>query len=100
MGAFRDPCTVAARGAGAECVGGARRAGAGTGPAAAERVRSGHGPRLLDVRRLWAEPQALDSPRGQQVRARFPDAEIIPVDSHWKIDELHGNAGNVDRWIR
>ena len=68
--------------------------------AAEERVRSGHGPRLLDVRRLWAEPQALDSPRGQQVRARFPDAEIIPVDSHWKIDELHGNAGNVDRWIR
>ncbi|MBF6468214.1 spore photoproduct lyase family protein [Nocardia beijingensis] len=58
------------------------------------------GPRLLDVRRMWAEPDALASPRGQQVRARFPDAEIITVGSHWKIDQLHGNAGNVDRWIR
>ncbi|WP_280312964.1 spore photoproduct lyase family protein [Nocardia abscessus] len=58
------------------------------------------GPRLLDVRRLWAEPDALASPRGRQVRARFPDAEVITVASHWKIDELHGNAGNIDRWIR
>jgi spore photoproduct lyase family protein len=56
--------------------------------------------RLLDVRRLWAEPAALASPRGQQVRARFPDAEVIEVDSHWTIPELHGNAGNVERWIR
>ncbi|MEV0357565.1 spore photoproduct lyase family protein [Nocardia sp. NPDC050697] len=56
--------------------------------------------RLLDVRRIWAEPAALASPRGQQVRARFPAAEIIPVDSHWKIDRLHGNEGNVERWIR
>lgn len=56
--------------------------------------------RLLDVRRLWAEPAALASPRGQQVRARFPAAEIIPVESHWRIAELHGNAGNVERWIR
>ncbi|MFC8042873.1 spore photoproduct lyase family protein [Nocardia sp. NPDC057353] len=58
------------------------------------------GTRLLDVRRLWAEPAALASPRGQQVRARFPEAEIISVDSHWRIDRLHGNEGNVDRWIR
>ncbi|MEU6827241.1 spore photoproduct lyase family protein [Nocardia beijingensis] len=63
-------------------------------------LRPTPGPRLLDVRRLWAEPDALASPRGQQVRARFPDAEIITVASHWKIDQLHGNAGNVDRWIR
>ncbi|WP_228782819.1 spore photoproduct lyase family protein [Nocardia abscessus] len=58
------------------------------------------GPRLLDVRRVWAEPDALASPRGRQVRARFPDAEVITVASHWKIDELHGNAGTIDRWIR
>ncbi|MFI9535955.1 spore photoproduct lyase family protein [Nocardia fusca] len=63
-------------------------------------LRPTPGPRLLDIRRLWAEPDALASPRGQQVRARFPDAEIIPVASHWQIDRLHGNAGNIDRWIR
>ncbi|HEV2887939.1 MAG TPA: spore photoproduct lyase family protein [Jatrophihabitans sp.] len=55
---------------------------------------------LLRVRRIWAEPESLASPRGRQVLDRFPAAEIIEVDSHWKIEELHGNAGNVDRWVR
>jgi hypothetical protein len=55
---------------------------------------------LLQVRRIWAEPDALISPRGRQVLDRFPAAEIIEVDSHWKIEELHGNAGNVERWVR
>src|SRR6195952_569794 len=55
---------------------------------------------LLQVRRIWAEPEALASPRGRQVRDRFPAADIIEVDSHWKIEELHGNAGNVERWVR
>ncbi|WP_114558470.1 spore photoproduct lyase family protein [Desertihabitans aurantiacus] len=57
-------------------------------------------PRLLQVRRIWAEAAAAESPRGQQVLARFPDAEVVPVASHWQIPELHGNAGNVDRWVR
>jgi spore photoproduct lyase family protein len=55
---------------------------------------------LLDVRRLWAEPEALASERGRQVRSRFPGAEVVEVASHWQIPELHGNAGNVDRWVR
>ncbi|MEO7263048.1 MAG: spore photoproduct lyase family protein [Jatrophihabitantaceae bacterium] len=55
---------------------------------------------MLQVRRIWAEPEALASPRGQQVRDRFPAADVIEVDSHWNIEELHGNAGNVDRWVR
>src|SRR5690606_12385559 len=56
--------------------------------------------RLLQVRSIYAEPEALASPRGQQVLSRFPDAEIVEVPSHWQIPELHGNAGNVDRWVR
>ena len=56
--------------------------------------------RLLDVRRLWAEPAALDTDRGRQVRSRFPDAEVIEVASHWQIPELHGNEGNLQRWVR
>jgi spore photoproduct lyase family protein len=56
--------------------------------------------RLLRVQRIWAEPEALASPRGRQVLDRFPAASIIEVDSHWKIEELHGNAGNVERWVR
>lgn len=57
-------------------------------------------PPLLQVRRIWAEPEAIADFRGQQVLAQFPDAEIIDVDSHWQIPSLHGNAGNVDRWVR
>jgi spore photoproduct lyase family protein len=56
--------------------------------------------RLLQVRAIYAEPDARDSARGQQVISRFPDAEIIEVPSHWQIPELHGNEGNVDRWVR
>ncbi len=32
--------------------------------------------------------------------ARFPSAEVIEVDSHWQIPSLHGNEGNIDRWVR
>ncbi|MGY1730187.1 spore photoproduct lyase family protein [Geodermatophilus sp. SYSU D01045] len=56
--------------------------------------------RLLDVRTVYAEPAALDSVRGREVLARFPGAEVVEVPSHWRIPELHGNEGNVDRWVR
>ncbi|MEU6404273.1 spore photoproduct lyase family protein [Streptomyces sp. NPDC046985] len=56
--------------------------------------------RLLDVREIHAEPAAMVSPRGRQILARFPAARLIEVDSHWRIPHLHGNEGNVDRWVR
>ena len=57
-------------------------------------------PPLLDVRRIYAEPAALVSPRGQQVVGRWPQAEIVEVASHWQIPELHGDEANVRRWVR
>ena len=57
-------------------------------------------PALLDPRRIWAEPEAIADLRGQEVLARFPSAEVIEVDSHWQIPSLHGNEGNIDRWVR
>ncbi|GAB3301121.1 spore photoproduct lyase family protein [Geodermatophilus aquaeductus] len=56
--------------------------------------------RLLDVRTVYAEPAAIDSARGREVLARFPGAEVVEVPSHWQIPELHGNEGNVERWVR
>ncbi|GAA3487340.1 spore photoproduct lyase family protein [Streptomyces cremeus] len=56
--------------------------------------------RLLDVREVYAEPAALDSPRGRQIMARLPDARVTEVPSHWRIPSLHGNDGNVARWVR
>ncbi len=52
------------------------------------------------VREIHAEPAAAASPRGRQVLARFPDARVVEVDSHWGIPGLHGNEGNVERWVR
>lgn len=55
---------------------------------------------LLDVTRIYAEQAALELPRGQDVVARWPDAEIVPVASHWNIPEVHGDERNVRRWVR
>ena len=55
---------------------------------------------LLDVRKIYLEPAAAELPRGQQVLARWPDAERVEVDSHWRIPELAGDEANVRRWVR
>ena len=56
--------------------------------------------RLLDVRRIYVEPAALEHERGREILARFPDAERIEIASHWNIPGLHGNEGNVEDWLR
>ena len=55
---------------------------------------------LLDVTRIYYEPAAAELPRGQEVLARWPDAERVPVESHWRIPELAGDEANVRRWVR
>ena len=80
---------------------GGKRAGAGgvasgvTTTAAAPRIRP-----LLDITRIYAEPAALDLPRGREIVERWPAATIVPVESHWNIPELHGDEANVQRWVR
>lgn len=56
--------------------------------------------RVLDVRRIYHEPHAFDHARGREVLARFPDVELVEVASHQAIPGLHGNEGNVERWVR
>lgn len=65
-------------------------------PQRAERARRP----LLDVRRIYLEPEAAELPRGQEVLARWPDAERVEVASHWRIPELAGDEANVRRWVR
>ena len=54
---------------------------------------------LLDVRRIYLEPEAAALPRGKEVLARFPDAELVEVASHHRIPELYGDESNVARWV-
>ncbi|MFF2307855.1 spore photoproduct lyase family protein [Streptomyces sp. NPDC058128] len=56
--------------------------------------------RLLEVEEIYAEPAAADSLRGRQIIARFPGARLVETESHWRIPHLHGNEGNVERWVR
>ncbi len=55
---------------------------------------------MLQVTRIYAEPAAAASPRGRQIIARWPDAAVVEVASHWQIPELHGDQANVSRWVR
>jgi spore photoproduct lyase family protein len=56
--------------------------------------------RLLKVSRIYLEPEVEEFTRGREILARFPDAEHIPVRSHWNIPGLFGNEGNAEAWNR
>ena len=55
---------------------------------------------LIDPKRIYLEPAVSGFARGQEVLARFPDAERVEVESHWKIPELYGDAELADDWLR
>ncbi|GAA2847364.1 spore photoproduct lyase family protein [Actinoplanes cyaneus] len=55
---------------------------------------------LLDIRRIYVEPAAAGMPRGKEILARFPAAELVEVESHHRIPELYGDETNVNRWVR
>ena len=55
---------------------------------------------MLDVECIYLEPAVRDFARGREILDRWPGAELVEVDSHWKIGHLHGNAGNVADWNR
>jgi spore photoproduct lyase family protein len=55
---------------------------------------------LIDIERIYLEPAVETYTRGQEIFAKYPDAERTYVDSHWKIPSLHGNEGNAEDWLR
>jgi spore photoproduct lyase family protein len=54
---------------------------------------------LIEPKLIYLEPKVRDYPRGREVLARFPDAELIEVASHWKIAQL-GDPGLAEDWLR
>jgi spore photoproduct lyase len=54
---------------------------------------------LIDPKRIYLEPSVPEYPRGREVLARFPMAELIEVASHWKIPELQDPALAED-WLK
>lgn len=57
-------------------------------------------PALLGVSHIFLEPDVRRYPRGMEILARYPDAELTEVPSHWNIPGLHGNQGLVKDWVR
>ncbi len=55
---------------------------------------------LIDIERIYLEPAAETYARGQEILAKYPQAERTYVESHWKIPSLHGNEGNAEDWLR
>jgi spore photoproduct lyase len=55
---------------------------------------------LINIQQIYLEPDVVNYTRGQEILAKYPDAERIEVVSHWKIPELHGFQGSVEDWIK
>jgi spore photoproduct lyase len=53
---------------------------------------------LLNIQQIYLQRDVLKYERGHEILDRFPDAERIEVDSHWKIPGLFGFEGNVADW--
>jgi spore photoproduct lyase len=54
---------------------------------------------LIDPKLIYLEPAIRDYQRGLEVLARFPNAELVEVESHWKIAQLADPALAED-WLR
>ncbi len=55
---------------------------------------------MLDIRRIYVEPEAAALPRGREILAAHPNAELVEIESHSRIPELYGDETNVARWVR
>jgi len=56
--------------------------------------------RLLDIKRIYHEPDIERFARARDVLDRFTGAQRIEVASHQSIPGLYGNEGNVEDWVR
>jgi spore photoproduct lyase len=55
---------------------------------------------LLQIKEIYLEPEVRNYKRGQEILAKYPDAHLVEVASHWKIPELHGNEGSIEDWTK
>lgn len=56
--------------------------------------------RLIDIKRIYHEPDIERFPRARDVMDRFPDAERVQILSHQAIPGLYGNEGSAADWVR
>ncbi|MGN6615815.1 MAG: spore photoproduct lyase family protein [Ilyomonas sp.] len=54
---------------------------------------------LLQIEEIYLEPGVRTFERGKEILAKYPQAKLIEVPSHWQIPQLHGNEGSVEDWM-
>lgn len=55
---------------------------------------------MLNITKLYIEPDALKHKRGQDIVDQYPDADKHIIDSHWNIETIHQNKEIVEEWNR
>lgn len=55
---------------------------------------------LIQIKTIFHERAALALRRGREILERFPAAARVEVESHQRIPQLFGDAGNVEDWNR
>lgn len=55
---------------------------------------------LIDPKRIYREPAVRSHPRGREILARFPEADLVEVGSHWRIPELSEDPDLAADWLR
>lgn len=53
---------------------------------------------LLHINRLYYDPKALSYNRGKEVFDKYPNAEKVEVDSHWRIESLNEDPEQAKNW--
>ncbi|MEJ2881027.1 spore photoproduct lyase family protein [Pedobacter sp. GR22-6] len=54
---------------------------------------------LLSIHQIYHEPDIWQYPRAAEIRAKYPNAELIEVPAHNQIPELFGFEGSVKDWL-
>lgn len=54
---------------------------------------------LIDPKLIYIEPAVRDYQRGREILERFPGAEIVEVESHWKIAQL-ADPELAEDWLK
>lgn len=53
---------------------------------------------FLDIKKIFLQDKAKKYPETYKIIMRYPDAEIVPVESHWNIPELNQNEELLNSW--
>lgn len=55
---------------------------------------------LLDIKTIYVQDEANNFARTKEILSEYPEAEIVKVDSHWKMEGLNQNPEVLKNWTQ